>query len=35
MDHIVDIMNELGRGAEEVLVEAEFAAKLKRPAVTY
>lgn len=30
MDHIVDIMNELGRGAEEVLVEAEFAAKLKK-----
>lgn len=30
MDHIVDIMNELGRGAEEVLIEAEFAAKLKK-----
>ncbi len=30
MDHIADIMNELGRGAEEILVEAEFAAKLKK-----
>jgi tyrosyl-tRNA synthetase len=30
MDHIVDIMSELGRGAEEILVEAEFAAKLKK-----
>ena len=30
MDHIADIMNELGRGAEEVLVEAEFTAKLKK-----
>ena len=30
MDHIADIMNELGRGAEEILVEAEFTAKLKK-----
>ncbi|MDD5394123.1 MAG: tyrosine--tRNA ligase [Thiothrix sp.] len=30
MDHIVDTMNELGRGAEEILVEAEFVAKLKK-----
>lgn len=30
MDHIADIMNELGRGSEEILVEAEFAAKLKK-----
>jgi tyrosyl-tRNA synthetase len=30
MDQIVDIMSELTRGAEEVLVEAEFAAKLKK-----
>lgn len=30
MDHIADIMNELSRGSEEILVEAEFAAKLKK-----
>jgi tyrosyl-tRNA synthetase len=30
MGQIVDIMSELTRGAEEVLVEAEFAAKLKK-----
>ncbi len=30
MDHIVDTMQELGRGAEEILVEAEFVEKLKK-----
>ena len=30
MDHIVDTMQELGRGAEEILVEAEFIEKLKK-----
>lgn len=30
MNHISDIMQELGRGAEEILVEAEFAEKLKK-----
>ena len=30
MDHIVDITRELGRGAEEILVESEFVTKLKK-----
>lgn len=30
MDQIVDIISELGRGAEEILVESEFAEKLKK-----
>ncbi|HRJ54505.1 MAG TPA: tyrosine--tRNA ligase [Candidatus Thiothrix moscowensis] len=30
MDQIVDIISELGRGSEEILVESEFAEKLKK-----
>lgn len=30
MDHIIDTLQELGRGAEEILVEAEFVEKLKK-----
>ncbi len=30
MDYVADLMQELVRGSEEVLVEAEFVAKLKK-----